>query len=122
MDNFEKKLESLFKATKSSNIRELAEVLGVSQTTVRTWRSRGKIPESAIRKAGFSTYQSMNDSQKITIDEMKSSLMEGLFTAIQLKGITVQDGIKIGDVADILMTELQENYPSIFTEEKTKTG
>jgi len=51
MADFEKQLEELFKTTKTSKISELSAAIEVSPSTIRTWRGRNKIPESAFRKA-----------------------------------------------------------------------
>ncbi|WP_232769068.1 helix-turn-helix domain-containing protein [Colwellia sp. Bg11-28] len=60
MDDFDKQLDDLFKTTKTSRISELSEALGVSPTTIRTWRGRNKIPASAFRKAELSIQNDSN--------------------------------------------------------------
>jgi len=51
MDDIEKQIDELFQLTNTSKISELAKFLGVSPITIRTWRTRKKIPSSAFRKA-----------------------------------------------------------------------
>jgi phage repressor protein C with HTH and peptisase S24 domain len=51
MEDFDKQLEALFEATKTIKINELSKAIDVSPSTIRTWRGRNKIPESAFRKA-----------------------------------------------------------------------
>jgi len=51
MEDFDKQLEVLFKTTKTIKISELSKAIDVSPSTIRTWRGRNKIPESAFRKA-----------------------------------------------------------------------
>ena len=51
MEDFDKQLEVLFKTTNTSKISELSKALSVSPSTIRTWRGRNKIPDSAFRKA-----------------------------------------------------------------------
>ncbi len=60
--------------------------------------------------------------EKISADELKNSIMEGLFTAIQIRAMAIQDGVKIGDIANILMTELQEKHSAIFKEKDSKAS
>lgn len=60
VDDFDKQLDDLFKTTKTSRISELSEALGVSPTTIRTWRGRNKIPASAFRKAELSIQNDSN--------------------------------------------------------------
>jgi hypothetical protein len=133
--DFQLIMERLRIATKSKSNAALARTLNIAPSTVGTWTSRETIPyEHCVQVSNETGYtldwivsgkgkqEPVQIPYNINAEEIKSSLMEGLFTAIQLRGITVQDGIKIGDVADILMTELQENHPSIFAEDKTKAG
>ncbi|WP_049757982.1 helix-turn-helix domain-containing protein [Colwellia psychrerythraea] len=73
MDDFDKQLDDLFKTTKTSRISELSEALGVSPTTIRTWRGRNKIPASAFRKAELSI---QNDSDVKTDTRISLSFYE----------------------------------------------
>ena len=63
MEDFDKQLEVLFQTTNTSKISELSKALNVSPSTIRTWRGRSKIPESAFRKADNSA---QNVSEKKT--------------------------------------------------------
>lgn len=122
MENFEAQLEKLFQLTKTSKISELSEVLEVSPVTIRTWRTRGKIPETAYRKAKYSDFNKTQNDEVITIEKIKNSLMEGIFSAIKIKAISLEEDAKIGMVADILINELKEKHPSIFKEHKSKAS
>lgn len=73
VDDFDKQLDDLFKTTKTSRISELSEALGVSPTTIRTWRGRNKIPASAFRKAELSI---QNDSDVKTDTRISLSFYE----------------------------------------------
>jgi len=120
METFEQQLESLYTKTKSSKINELCLALNVSQSTIRTWKSRGKIPASAFRKAEFSTYQEKTGQSGVSKEELKNTLMEGLFTAIQIRAITLPEDVKISLIADILIKEISENHQSVFDNEEEK--
>lgn len=51
MSDFEEQLNELKILTKTSKIKDLSESLGVSTSTIRTWRSRNKIPDDIYLKA-----------------------------------------------------------------------
>ncbi|KXO13304.1 Repressor protein [Moritella sp. JT01] len=51
MSDFEEQLNELKILTKTSKIKDLADSLGVSTSTIRTWRSRNKIPGDIYLKA-----------------------------------------------------------------------
>ena len=67
MEDFDKQLEELFKITKTSKINELSKALNVSPSTIRTWRGRNKIPESAFRKAD-------NSAQNVSLEKTNSQI------------------------------------------------
>ncbi|CCN48923.1 Putative Peptidase S24 LexA-like protein [Vibrio nigripulchritudo MADA3029] len=51
MSQVDDDLRELKKLTNTSKNTDLSRVLGVSTSTIQTWRSRGKIPEDAFIKA-----------------------------------------------------------------------
>jgi hypothetical protein len=113
MIDFELELERFFKHTNTHKISDLALILEVSPTTIRTWRTRKKIPDTAYRKLELAFNESEVSGQ-ISIEELKNSLMEGLFTAIQIRAITLAEDAKISLVADTLIKEITENHPLVF--------
>lgn len=117
MKDFELELERFFKHTKTHKISELALKLEVSPTTIRTWRTRNKIPDSAYRKLDM-PFNDQKISDKGSLDELKNCLMEGLFTAIQIRAITLADDAKISLIADILIKEITENNKLAFGNEE----
>ena len=121
MLNFESELDRFFKRTNTHKISDLAAALDVSSSTIRTWRTRQKIPDSMYRKLELS-FEEPNTDETITTEELKNSLMEGLFTAVQVRAMSIEDGVKIGDIANILMTELQEKHSAIFNEKVSKAS
>jgi len=54
MPDFEEQLNELKIITKSFKIKDLSKALGVSPATIRTWRSRNKIPDEVYLKAQMS--------------------------------------------------------------------
>jgi DNA-binding transcriptional regulator YiaG len=119
MTNFELELERFFKQTNTHKISDLAIALEVSPTTIRTWRTRQKIPDTAYRKLELA-FKEIEGGGQISKDELKNSLMEGLFTAIQIRAITLAEDAKISLVADILIKEITENHKLAFGNEKEK--
>lgn len=55
MEDFESQLEDLFKATKTTKTSELSKALGVTTSTIRTWKGRKKIPANIWRKVDLLT-------------------------------------------------------------------
>ncbi|MFH4721762.1 MULTISPECIES: LexA family transcriptional regulator [Vibrio harveyi group] len=51
MSTVDEKISELKKLTKTSKNTELSKALGVSASTIQTWRMRGKIPEDIFLKA-----------------------------------------------------------------------
>ncbi|ELI0636736.1 S24 family peptidase [Vibrio harveyi] len=51
MSNIDEQILELKKLTRTSKNTDLSKALGVSPSTVQTWRSRGKIPEDIFIKA-----------------------------------------------------------------------
>lgn len=135
MDNAQNIVDRIKKATKSTTNTSLAKVLQVGGSTIRTWIVRNSVPldkcmvvaeqyDTPIEwiLTGKGERGSDQPSGRISADEIKNSLMEGLFTAVQVRAITVEDGVKIGDIANILMTELQEKHSAIFSEKVSKAS
>lgn len=87
MDDFEKQLDDLFITTKTSRISELSEALGVSPTTIRTWRGRNKIPASAFRKAELSVQNAPNvkADTRISLPFYEISASAGIGTLIEVE-------------------------------------
>ncbi|WP_057832817.1 helix-turn-helix domain-containing protein [Colwellia sp. TT2012] len=87
MDDFDKQLDDLFKTTKTSRISELSEALGVSPTTIRTWRGRKKIPASAFRKAELSiqTDSNVNIDTRISLPFYEISASAGVGALIEVE-------------------------------------
>ncbi|AXN32270.1 LexA family transcriptional regulator [Vibrio coralliilyticus] len=51
MSNVDEQISELKKLTKTSKNTDLSKVLGISPSTIQTWRTRGKIPEDIFLKA-----------------------------------------------------------------------
>jgi len=129
-------VDRLKTSTNSSTNTNLAKILKVGGSTIRTWVVRDSVPIDKCMEISNQYNKSIewiltgNDEQgstnqsnnKIDREEFKNALMEGLFTATQLRAIKIEDGGKIGDIADILMTELQEKHPVLFNEKQSKAS
>ena len=63
MEDFESELKRFFEYTNTHKISELAVALGVSATTIRTWRTRNKIPENIYRKMELSLKNGDNSEE-----------------------------------------------------------
>ncbi|NUW68810.1 LexA family transcriptional regulator [Vibrio coralliilyticus] len=51
MSNVDEQVSELKKLTKTSKNTDLSKALGISPSTIQTWRTRGKIPEDIFLKA-----------------------------------------------------------------------
>ncbi|NRF26385.1 helix-turn-helix transcriptional regulator [Vibrio coralliilyticus] len=51
MSNVDEQISELKKLTKTSKNTDLSKALGISPSTIQTWRTRGKIPEDIFLKA-----------------------------------------------------------------------
>jgi predicted transcriptional regulator len=130
---FQRVMDRMKLVTKSNSNAELARNLGISPSTIGTWVSRQSFPYERCVQISIKHNVSLDwlvtgkeiiqkAQSTLTKDELKNSLMEGLFTAIQVRAMTAESGVKIGDIANILMTELQEKHKVIFNEKKDKVG
>ncbi|MCP4991167.1 MAG: MerR family transcriptional regulator [Colwellia sp.] len=122
MSDFEEKLNEVLKMTNTSNISELSKILKVTAGTIRSWRARGKIPKDAYRKAELIEINSPKNLFKVSKETLKNHLMEGLFRAVQVRGIALADDVRIGSVADILIDEIENIDPSFFTKPSKNIG
>jgi len=113
MTDFDLELERFFNHTKTHKISDLALALDVSPITIRTWRTRQKIPNSAYRKLEL-TFEKSENTEKLSESELKNLLMEGLFRAIQIRAITLAEDAKINIVADILIKEITDNHQLVL--------
>ena len=122
MNNFEDELDKLFKLTNSNNTKGLSEALEVSTSTVRSWRTRKSIPADVQRKAELIKMNLATSSCKTSKEALKNHLMEGLFRAVQVKGITLADDVRIGSIANILIEEIESSDPNFFIKPSESTG
>jgi len=132
MGNLEEIILRMKSAANVSSNSELSIVLGVGKSMVSNWRARGTTPYEACYKLTTMFDVEMewliegktNNSKPSSLSEnkLKEAIMEGLFSSTQIRAITLNEDMKIGTVADILMSEIAEKHPEIFEDSKNKTN
>jgi hypothetical protein len=122
MSDFENELNEIFKITKTSKISELSRVLNTSPSTIRSWRTRQKVPAEIYRKLNLLDVKAGQPSEKKSKEDLKNYLMEGLFRAVQIKGISLSEDARIGSIADILINEIEKSDPEFFINKSKKVG
>ncbi len=126
-------IERLKLIANSKTNTDLAEKLNTNESTIRSWARRGNVPLEKCLLAskefnasvewiltGEGSQATNQVTGNVSIDEIKNSLMEGLFTAIQVRAITLADDAKIGLVADILIKEITENHQLVFSDTENR--
>jgi ribosome-binding protein aMBF1 (putative translation factor) len=122
MSDFENELNELFKITNTSKISELSKVLNISASTIRSWRTRQKVPAEIYRKLDLLKIKSEKPLENVSKEDLKKHLMEGLFRAVQVKGISLAEDARLIDIAEILIAEIEKSEPNFFIKENKKIG
>ncbi len=130
--DFESELKELMKRTGSDNIVDLSMALSVSESTIRTWKNRNKVPEKIIKQSHEILRLRLNNKsdsfngtisgRAVSKEALKNYIMEGLFRAVQGKGMTLAKDARIGSIADILIDEIENSDPHFFIKPSKKTG
>lgn len=82
MSNFELELERFFEHTNTHKISDLALVLGVSPTTIRTWRTRQKIPDNIYRKLEL-PFNELKSSEQVSLPFYNVEASAGAGTLVE---------------------------------------
>ncbi|XPF94278.1 helix-turn-helix domain-containing protein [Colwellia sp. RE-S-Sl-9] len=101
---------------KTKKLNELSILLGFKKNWGSSVKNRGSIPFEACIKACEEFDVSMDylifgiedDSKKIDINELKISVTEGIFAAIQTDMITLNKDVKISHITEIITSEIKE--------------
>jgi len=107
----------LMSTCKASTLKELSEMLGYKYNWATTSKKREVIPYEACSIAvekfdtsmDFLLYGTDNTPKKIDINELKISITEGIFAAVQQDMITLSKGVKISTMANMITNEIIEN-------------
>lgn len=111
-NTFDEQLQGLMELTYSETIEQLIKTLDISKAMIRTWRSRKKIPDRIILQANMifakgSPVVELDISKKVNL---KTFIMEGLFSAVKQKNITLSEEVKVGDIADVIISEIPSEF------------
>ncbi|MBA6255008.1 MULTISPECIES: hypothetical protein [unclassified Colwellia] len=110
-----------------TTLTALSNDLGYNENWGTTTRKRGSIPYEACSKVSQKFNVSMdyllygidNARKKMDINELKVSVTEGIFAAVQQEMITLNKGVKISTMANMITNEIIENC-DIETQENIK--
>jgi len=107
----------LMSTSQASTLKELSEMLGYKYNWATTSKKREVIPYEACSIAvdkfktsmDFLLYGTDNTPQKVDINELKISITEGIFAAVQQEMITLNKNVKISTMANMITNEIIEN-------------
>ena len=107
----------LLKLYKTDKMNELSVLLGFKENWGASTRKRNGIPFEACAKAAFEKNISMdylvfginNPDNMIYLNELRTSVTEGLFTLIQLDMLVPGKDVKISTMADAITSEITTN-------------
>lgn len=117
--------ERLLNLYETKKLNELSIKLGFKKNWGSSVKNRGSIPFEACAKAHDEFNVSMDyllygkESNSIDINELKTSITEGIFAAMQSDMITLSKDVKISTMANMITSEIIENC-DIKTSEKVK--
>lgn len=101
---------------KTKKMNELSILLGYKESWGAATRKRGGIPFEACVIASEKFNVSMDsllfdtkaDRKEIDINELKLSVTEGIFSAIQTELITLNKDVKISHITEVITSEIKE--------------
>lgn len=107
----------LLKLYQTDKMNELSVLLGFKENWAVSTRNRNGIPFEACVKAACEKNISMDyllfgkdiTHKMININNLKTSVTEGIFTLVQLDMMTPGKDVKISTLADTITSEIVEN-------------
>lgn len=121
--------ERLLKLYKTKKLNELSLMLGFKKNWGSSVKNRGSVPFEACVKASEEYNISMDyllfgeekSTKEIDINELKISVTEGIFAAIQTNMITLSKDVKISQITEVITSEITENTDINFdSQQKAK--
>lgn len=99
------------------NLKELSVHYGYKENWASNTRTRNTIPWEMCLKVAIEYKLSLDylifgegdESIKINTNEIKTSITEGIFTAVQCEMIELKKDVKISTMADIITSEIIEH-------------
>jgi hypothetical protein len=105
----------LMKISNIDSLKDLSESLGYKQNWATSTRKRNTIPYEACALIAEKHECSMDyllygieNSNKVDINELKLSVTEGVFAAIQADMIVLNKDVKISHVTETITSEIKE--------------
>ena len=105
----------LMEVNKINSLKKLSNEYGFTDNWATTTRKREGIPFEICAKTAEKFNVSMDyllygidDSKKIDINELKISITEGIFAAIQTDMITLNKDVKISHITDVITSDIKE--------------
>lgn len=106
----------LMKVSNIDSLKDLSENLGYKQNWATSTRKRNSIPYEACAliaekhncSMDYLLYGVEDKLEKIDINELKLSVTEGIFSAIQTDMIKLNKDVKISHVTEIITSELKD--------------
>jgi hypothetical protein len=107
--------ERLLKIRKFKTLKELSVDYGYQKNWASNCRLKGTIPWDVCLKVATEYKLSIdylifginNNSNKIDINELKLSVTEGVFAAVQTNMITLNKDVKISNITEVITSELK---------------
>jgi hypothetical protein len=115
----------LLELYKTNKVNELSVLLGYTDSWGASTKKRGGIPYEACVIASLKFDVSMDyilfgkENNSIDINELKTSITEGIFAMMQSDMIELSKDVKISTMTNIITSEIVENC-DIKTNEKTR--
>jgi hypothetical protein len=108
--------ERLLTLYETKKLNELSIKLGFKKNWGSSVKNRGSIPFEACTKAceefnvsmDYLIYGIEDKIEKTDINELKLSVTEGIFSAIQTDMITLNKDVKISHVTDVITSEIKD--------------
>ncbi|MEW6995974.1 hypothetical protein AADZ84_17200 [Colwelliaceae bacterium MEBiC 14330] len=114
----------LMKENKAKTLKELSNIYGYSDNWATLTKKRDGIPFEACAITAKKFNLSMDyllfgkENNSIDINELKTSITEGIFSAVQCDMIELKKDVKISTIANLITSELVENGQVKVAEEK----
>lgn len=106
----------LMEVNNITSLKKLSNEYGFTDNWATTTRKRGGIPFEICAKTSIKHNISMDylifgideNSSKIDINDLKISVTEGIFAAIQTDMITLNKDVKISQVTEVITSEIKD--------------